>query len=138
MKKLKIKSSVLASICTMFALAPNLSTWKNNSLKEIAKPYLGVYECKSAQLGEEDLLATFSHIRLELKKDGVFVLYYSDKKGRQERVSGKYNYDEEKQTLTLQFTDGKCFHREFPIKKGQIIVSLPVGKRQLRLIFEQK
>ena len=48
---------MLAGACALLALFPNLSPSKNGSLKEIVKPYLGVYECKNAQLGEKDLLA---------------------------------------------------------------------------------
>lgn len=139
MKKIKLKSSILAGTCAILALIPNLSVAKGGDLKQIAKPYLGVYECKSAQLGEEDLLEDFSRIHLELKKDGAFVLYYTDKKrGKEERLRGKYVYDDEKQTVTLKFAEGKGFQRAFPLQKGQLTVSFPIGKRQLCLIFEQK
>ena len=138
MKMLKLKSSILAGACALLTLIPNFSFVKSGSLKEISKPYLGVYECISARLGEEELLADFSYIQLELKKDGGFILYYGDKAGKKERVQGSYIYDDEKQTLTLQFMDGKCFQRAFPLKKGRLTVSLPIGKRQLCLIFEQK
>ena len=138
MKKVKLKSSILASICALLTLIPNFTMAKDGDLKEITKPYLGVYECKSAQLGDEDLLKNFSHIHLELKKGGEFVLHYGDKKGNKEQARGKYVYDAKKQTVTLKMTDGNCFQRTFPLQKGQIIVSFPVGNRQLCLIFEQK
>ena len=138
MKKVKLKSSILASLCAILALIPNFTMRKSGDLKEITKPYLGVYECKSAQLGDEDLLKNFSHIHLELKKDGEFVLYYGDKKGRKDRAHGKYVYDATKQTITLTLSDGNCFQRTFPLQKGQITVTFPVGNRQLCLIFTQK
>ena len=137
MKRIKLKSSILAGGCTLVALFPNLLA-KGGDLKQISKPYLGVYECKSAQLGKTDLLAEFSHIHLELKDGGEFVLHYGDKDGKKSKSSGKYVYDYKTQTITLQFTDGKCFQREFPLRNGQILVSFPLGERQLQLIFEQK
>ena len=138
MKTIKLKSSILASACALLALFPNLSPSKNGSLKEIVKPYLGVYECKNAQLGEKDLLAEFSYIHLELKDKGEFILYYNENEGKKIKTRGKYTYDEKTQTITMEFADGKSFKRDFPLKNGQLIVSLPLGKEQLCLIFEQK
>lgn len=138
MKVVKLKSSILSCVCALLALIPNLASVKDGGVKEIGKPYLGVYECTSAQLGDLDLLAEFSHIHLELKKDEQFVLYYQTKSGKAERAQGKYFYDEEKQVITLQLANAKCFQREFPLKKGQLTITFPLGKRQLCLIFEQK
>lgn len=129
---------MLAGACALLALFPNLSPSKNGSLKEIVKPYLGVYECKNAQLGEKDLLAEFSYIHLELKDKGEFILYYGENEGKKIKTRGKYTYDEKTQTITMEFADGKSFKRDFPLKNGQLVVSLPLGKEQLCLIFEQK
>ena len=137
MKTIKLKSSILAGACALLTLFPALSA-NNGSLKEITKPYLGVYECKNAQLGEQDLLAEFSYLHLELKDGGEFILYCAEKNGNKIKTRGKYAYDEKTQMLTMQFIDGKCFKREFPLKKGKLVVSLPVGEKNLQLVFEQK
>ena len=138
MRTVKLKSSILVGICTLLAVLGNIIAPQNKNLKDITKPYLGVYECKSAQLGEKDLLEEFSHIVLELKTDGVFVLHYGHEKGGKQSLHGKYVYDSEKQTIVLKTAEKICFQREFPLRKGQIIVSLPIAQRQLCLIFEQK
>ncbi len=138
MKIVKLKSSILAGVCAIFTIFPNFSAIKNGDIKEITKPHLGVYECKQAQLGEKDLLEDFSGIYLELKDTQHFVLYYEDKEGQKNKREGKYHYNKKEQTIMLQLEGEYPFKRSFPLKNGQIIVSFPVGSRQLRLIFEQK
>ena len=59
-----MKSFILAGVLSLMSLFPNM---QESTLKDIAKPYLGEYECKSAQLGEKDCLEQFSYVRLELK-----------------------------------------------------------------------
>ena len=98
---------------------------------------MGEYECKSAQLGDKDCLENFSYIRLELKDTQNFTLYYKEKEGEQKEVEGKYLYDKEKSVLMLSDKNG-VFKREFPLNKGILTVSLPIGERNLVLQFEQK
>lgn len=138
MKMLKLRTSILASVCSLLAVIPNFSAVKNGDLKEITKPYLGVYDCQQAQLGNKDLLEDFSSIQLELKDGECFVLHYEDKDGQKNKVKGKYVYNEKEKEIALQMEGEYPFKRSFPLKNGQIIVSFPVGNKQLRLIFEQK
>ena len=128
----------MAGACALLTIFPNFSAVKNRDLKEIVQPYIGVYECKQAQLGEKDLLEDFKRIQLELKDGQHFILHCEDKHGQKINRTGKYKYDEKSKCITLQSEDESLFKRSFPIDNGQIIVSLPVGNKQLRLIFEQK
>lgn len=138
MKIVKLKSPILAGICSLLTIFPNFSAVKKGDLKEITKPHLGVYECKQAQLGTKDLLEDFSSIHLELKDAHHFILYYEDKNGQKNKWEGKYDYNKKEQTITLQLDGEYPFKRSFPLQKGQITVSFPVGNKQLCLIFEQK
>ena len=76
---MKFKYSFCAGLAALLLILPACG---NGALKDITKPYLGEYECKSATLGERDYTQEFSFIRLELKKDNEFTLYYSAKNGK--------------------------------------------------------
>ena len=110
----------------------------NGSLGDVTKPYLGQYECQSATLGEKDYVQDFSFIRLELKKDDEFTLYYHAKNGKKGQESGTYVYDEQEQTLTLGFGELGILKRKFPIKNGEIFVTLPIGNQTLSMKFLRK
>ncbi len=131
--KYKIKSSLSAgalALCLLF------SSGRESDLKDVAKPYLGVYRCTEARIGEKDLLEEFSNIRLELK-EGEYILYYREKAGRSGKVEGKYRYDKERESLLLtENTSG--VKREFPFANGKLTVAFPVGRRECVLQFERK
>ncbi len=131
MKNIKLKSSLLAGLSALLFLLPS-------TLKDIAKPHLGVYECKEAKLGKEEYLDRFDEIVLELKGDGEFILYYAEKGGEKKREKGKYRYDSERGVLTVVAGGGRLLKREFPLKEGELLVQFPVGGKWLSLRFEQK
>ena len=137
MKIIRLKSSFLA-ILSMFLLCfPWWNTVKSQALTEIAKPYLGEYECRLAQLNEKNLLEDFSYIRLELKKEGECVLYAKDKKGKEKRVEGEYIYNNEKKTITFSVENLSFIKREFPMKQGVIFVTIRQGDKTLLMQFQQ-
>ena len=129
-----MKSFILAGLLSLISLFPNV---KDSTLKDIAKPHLGQYECKRAQLGDKDCLENFSYIRLELTDKENFILYYKEKEGKQKEIEGKYVYDKNRSVLT--FSDKKgVFKREFPLDKGILTISMPLGDKILILQLEQK
>ena len=113
-------------------------TTSKGELTDIAKPYLGIYDCTQAQLGDDDLLARFDDVKLELKDKGEYVLYFKEKGGKTKKVKGKYHYEKESETITLHVRDRRVFRRAFPLKKGVLTVCVPYGDKTLRLKFEQK
>ena len=131
----KLKSSVLAGLAAILTLFP---AWKNSSLKEIAKPYLGVYECESATWGQRDYLEEFSLLRLELQPKNEFVLSYELKNGKKGKEQGKYEVDEKRKVLILTLGGNEEFTREFPLQKGSIVFSLPIASQMLVMKFTQK
>ncbi len=131
---MKMKSSILAGLAGLCLLLPSL---QDKTLKQVAKPYLGVYECTQATLGSKDLLKSFTEITLELTDEEHFVLFYKEKSGERKKVEGSYRYDEEKGTLTLT-EQGSGIQKSFPLEKGKLTVSLPVGRKRLVLQFKQK
>ena len=130
-----MKTFLLASIASL--LFP-VSAWKNGTLPDVTKPYLGEYECKTATLRDMDLTEQFDCAILELQENGSFCLRVKDKTGKMRTQSGKYVYDRENELVT--FTVGKEYERNyrFPMQKGNIYITIPFGKATMRLEFEQK
>ncbi len=130
--KMKLKSSLLAGLSALALLLPAV---KDNSLKDIAKPYIGVYECKHATLGSTDVLSEFSTLTLELTDAEHYVLYYQRKTGKKEKQKGRYRYDKEQRSILLT---ANGVERTFPLVNGRLIVVFPVGGKEFVLHFEQK
>ena len=135
MKTVKMRSSIMASVA---ALLFSFSALQKGSITDITKPYLGTYECERADLGSGDLLARFDDLRLELKDKGEYVLYYKEKGAKIKKINGKYHYDEQSKTISLYLPNSRHIHREFPLSKGVLTITVPYGEKTLRLTFAQK
>ena len=131
MKKVKLKSSVFALLCSLLALFPA----PKGELADIAKPHVGFYECEQASLSGKDLSSEFSYIRLELKADDTFLLHYAKKSGEEKTEKGFYSYNKERESITIS---GGGINREFPLKEGVIDVHIGFGKKNLTMKFKQK
>ena len=129
-----MKSFIIGGLAALMALFPSV---KDSKLDDISKPYLGEYECKRAQLGSVDYLKRFQYLRLVLKDEENFTLYYQEKGEQKREVSGKYTYDREKKTLTLKGGEG-CIFRECTLDKGLFTLNFPIAGKILVLEFEHK
>lgn len=137
MKTIKIKSSFLAVLTIFLLCFPWWHTVKTQPLTELTKPYLGMYECRLAQLNEKNLLDEYDYIRLELKKDGECVLYAKDKVGKEQKAEGEYIYNKERETITFCVENLPFIKREFPMKQGVIFITLRQGDKTLLMQFQQ-
>lgn len=125
-----MKTSILAGVLSLFLFAA-----PKTNLTDISKPYLGTYDCTKAYFGSRDILSEFSILRLELKDEENYCLYYQEKSGQRNCVAGKYSYDIKKGVVT--FSEKGGFVREFPFEKGKLTVAFPVGNRNVVLQFER-
>ena len=123
-----MKYCILAGITAVAYYLPE-------TLKEIANPHLGVYECKEAKFGNEDYLQRFEGITLELKADGEFILTIKEKGGKERREKGKYTYDFARGVITF---DGGNLRREFPLREGVLYIQFCMGGKCLSVVFQQK
>ena len=135
MRKKYIKSSLLAGLVSLLF---SFSALKVGSITDISKPYLGEYECKSAELGKKDLLKDYPRIVLELCDDNTFVLRFQDKKGKKREQTGEYEYDKERGAFRFRINGKADIKREFVLENGKIHGALKLGWRTLTLEFEQK
>lgn len=114
------------------------SAYKDGSLKEITKPYLGQYECRLATLGSLDCTDRFKSIIIDLGENNAFTLTLTDKTGKKHVETGKYSYDDKKHALTFYGVNNRDFERTFPLSEGKFVITVPFGAKTARLVFEQK
>jgi hypothetical protein len=135
-KTIKLKC---AAFCTAL-LSPFLFQASSlGSLKEVAKPYLGVYECKEIYLGNEDKTLSYDYVRMELKPKGELLLTYREKDGRKGESKARYTYDINKDELTIYAEfGGKEYGKTFPVKDGKIAVAVRYGDKILKMQFDRK
>ena len=128
-----IKSSIMAGIATLIFSCSNAVC-----LPDITKPYIGEYECKIAQYNGEDYLKQFDFIRLTLLPDEDFTLAFRPKDGQLREEMGKYQYQQQKEEITLYAKNAHALKRTFPLKDGQITITLRFGNQTLHMQFQQK
>lgn len=93
------------------------------SLKDISKPYTGMYECENLSIGGRDMTDKFESVTLELKGDGRFEVFYRTTAGREGGYEGEYTLDEERKEITFSSMKGarqKSF--TFPYEKGTVCI----------------
>ncbi|MBQ3220952.1 MAG: hypothetical protein IJB34_03200 [Clostridia bacterium] len=135
MKRTIVKTPLLIGLLSLFL---SLSAFRQGKLTDISKPYLGEYECISANLGAKDLSKDFSYIRLELLPDGSFCLRYCDKNGKHGEEYGAYRYDGEREEITFSLRDKIEYDRTCSLKNGEIHLNFTLGKQIFSVKFRQK
>lgn len=111
----------------------------DGSLKEIAKPYLGVYECEWLYFGGEDKKDIFEYLRVELKTKGELLVAYKLKKGEKGQVPLSYEYDFKEKTLRVsgQWLLLKI-DKKFPLENGEITVVMNLFGKLVNVKFSRK
>lgn len=113
-----------------------VKTNPNDSLKEIAKPYLGVYDCKWLYYGSEDKKDIFEYLRVELKSKGELLVSYKLKNGESGKVplSYEYDFDEKILRVTGQWLLLKI-DKKFPLENGEITVVMNLFGKLVNVKF---
>ena len=100
---------------------------RRDSLEEIARTYLGVYECKSLCFGGENKKDIFEYFRLELKPKGELLLRYKLKNSRENQIPLTYEYDFAEKTVWVRGQWGVFkVDKKFPLKKGVLSVTMSI------------
>ena len=135
MKTIGLKFTLLSVLLTIFLF---FTACERTDLKDVASPYLGLYECTEARFGGKDLLNEFEYLELELEKEGTFILHYCAKNGQKGEETGTFEYDKESQLVKLTTRTHVYIQREFPLREGILTISFKIGDQTLCLKFEQK
>lgn len=130
--KSKLKVSIFVPL---MALA--LNAMALTGLKDVARPYLGTYECKYVMLGDENLLDGMEYINFELLPKSIFKIEFKDKNGVKGLYRGHYTFDENEGTITInENIFGKKVNKTFCAEDGTIQVNLIFGSTPLSIKFE--
>ena len=109
---------------------------EKEDLKEISKPYTGVYRCKEIKYGACDFLQYVQKAELELKENGGYVLTVTMKNGKKQKSTGDYEVDGE----TIAFVDKtkkNAPRRVFSRKKDEIEVIATLHGKTLYFLFSR-
>ena len=135
MKKIRLISALLSVMLTLFLF---FTACERTDLKDVASPYLGLYECTEARLNGKDLLSEFEYLELELEKEGTFTLHYCAKNGQKGEETGSFEYDKERKLVKLTTRSHVYIQREFPLCEGVLTIAFKIGNQTISLKFEQK
>lgn len=120
----KFVQTVFFTVCALmllFVLAGCKSVGEMGNLKDVSKPYTGIYECEKLSLGGKDMTDAFEKVTLELKGDGSFEIFYRTAAGGEGGYEGGYTLDETGGEITFSAMKGarqKSF--TFPYEKGAV------------------
>ncbi len=138
MKRIRniIKSSALVGA---FCLLLTANGWsKDGKLTDIARPYLGTYECETLYFGGENKLDDFDYFRLEIASDGTMKLVYKAKNKDPKEIPLKYEYNSDKQEITVRGQWGIVKSQQtFPLKNGELNATLRFGGKQIIVKFKK-
>lgn len=131
----KFAFSLLIVLCALLVFV-GCDAEDMGSLKDVTRPYTGIYECEELSVGGKDLREKFEKITLELKPDGTFTAAYSTAEGSGASIDGAYTLDTEKGEITLSAKQGarsRAF--TFPYEKGTIRIERNLFGRLLHAEF---
>ena len=122
--------------------AAYMPDFRSGNLKEITKPYLGVYECTQAKFGSKDVKSEFKSLTVELTSGGEFCLRYALKNGLRDERCCKYSYDEKTGEIILSpdFLPKEIFGKKNKVvlKDGTITAFIRFGRKNLVMKLTQK
>lgn len=67
----------------------------NSSVKSLTKPYINTYECRSARLGNEDLLEKMEYLKITFLDEEQLEVSFKRKNGKKNAYQCNYEYDDE-------------------------------------------
>lgn len=135
---IQAKTCACPTQITASAMEIPVKNKSNDFLKEIAKPYLGVYECKRLYYGSENKKDIFEYLRVELKSKGELLVTYKLKDGENGKVPLSYEYDfQEKQLRVTGQWLLLRIDKKFPLKNGEINVVMNLFGKLVNVTFSK-
>ena len=123
-------------MCSALLLLGGCDTSDMSSLRELSKPYVGVYKCEALTLGGEDMLKKFEEIQLELEYKGDFSLSFQTLEGLEGEYGGKYEVcidDGEIKLSAVNAGEEKYFY--FRMEKGEVLLDYNIDGKLLHAVF---
>ena len=127
---------LLCAACVFLPFFSGNTAKKNDSLKDLAKTYLGVYDCKEMRYGGKDLSEYIKSVTMELKEGGNYEVNLTLKSGEKKKASGRYEAEKDKITLIYCGKNGDT-KREFSRTEDKITINCMIHGKALYLVFSR-
>ncbi len=111
----------LAPLLLAATILCGCSVSEMSTLRELSRPYTGVYECEKLTYAGRDLLGDYEYIRLTLEYGDEAALQWRDLTGGEGGFALSYEAEIEEGRIT--FFSGK-HKRTFPLEEGTLCVRL--------------
>lgn len=109
------------------------------SLKSITKPYIGVYECVYAKLGDRDFLEKYDFINISLTDGENIELSFKPKNGKKKSFEGTYEVDPDTREFTCDIgVLGVKYKEKTKIVNGKFTIVKNIASKPLIMRFEMK
>lgn len=124
--------ALLAPLALAAMLFTGCSVSEMSTLRELARPYAGVYECETLTYAGRDLAEEFEYVRLTLGYGGEAELSWKKTGGGGGARS--FSYEAEIEEGRVTFSSG-AYRRTFPLEKGAVRIEIIVCGRLLYAEF---
>lgn len=132
----RFSRSVCIPLFALLLLPAGCGTKELGPLKDVSRPYAGVYACEELLVGGNDLLGEFETLSLELGQDGGFVASYETKEGTKGSMSGGYTVDTERGEIAFTPKQGtRKGTIAFPYEEGRVLIDYDLGGALLHAEF---
>lgn len=114
------------------AFMGNAVSRDKSGLKDIAKPYAGVYECEEFLIGGIDKTESFAYFRAELTLDGKLKLASEDKNGHKRKTEAAYEQDRSSGKFYIidkNYLGNRKF--EFEFRGGDMYAYTKIGSKTM-------
>lgn len=108
----------------------------NSSVRTLTKPYINTYECKSARLGNEDLLEKMEYLKITFLDDKQLEVSFKRKNGKRNAYQCEYEFDEETNELSAEIGIlGFKFRQSAKIENGKFTIYMSILGKPLIMNF---
>lgn len=137
---MKRKLFIICLICALVMLLPACGfNEKNQSLKAITAPYIAVYECTEARLGNEDFLEKYDYIRITLLDKKELEVSFKTKNGERKSFKGEYSVDPQTREFSGEIGIlGYTFRESTKIERGEFTITKNILSAPLVMKFKMK
>lgn len=128
----KILCSCWIILCFFLCTACDVS--ELSTLKDISRPYVGEYQCKTLMFGDEEMIDRFEYVKLTLDGKDAFIFRARDEFGHDYTYEGTYQYHDDRFTFTGGFGIRKM-SRDIRYDQGTLSIDLPFAGKLLHAEF---
>lgn len=108
----------------------------NSSVRDLTHPYINTYECKSARLGNEDLLEKMDYLRITFLDDEQLEVSFKRKNAKKKAYRCDYEFDEKTNEFTAEIgVLGFKFKQSTKIQNGKFTIYMTILGKPLIMNF---